>query len=149
MLWLIQHNPLYQHVALTEWQPDEVEAADAEARAAEQATGEEQTHIEHAVALPADPALQPGELHLQLGLRQRGGGPVRRRHEEEVLYFQMHRVTGQPVSIHTEKALEALAFPTLYPLGRNHYGFNREILLRPTMYFRSRISNQDPRFQVG
>ena len=64
------------------------------------------------------------------------------------LVYKLQKLDGQPISIHTQSAIEALAFPRLYPYGRNHWGTHREQPVKSmAMYFRSRLMGADPRFK--
>ena len=109
--WLQQHNPLFQDVVVTPWRPAEVAAAQAKTNAtgAALAAGHEEPAIDHAVALPADPAMQPGALQDALGVAR---GPQQNRlPAEERLFFDLQRAVGRPASIDAQRGLEALAFP--------------------------------------
>ena len=146
--WLQQYNPLFWDVVVTPWQPAEVAAALAETdtTGAALAAGQEEIDIDHAVALPADPALQPGALQDALGVAR--GALQTRLPAEERLFFDLQRAVGRPASVDAQRALEAMAFPHHYPTGVNHFGTARGVKLGPTMYFRARVDNVDRRFQV-
>ncbi len=197
--WLMAHNILYSDVRLQEWQPADQHAAGVEvaaAAAAEEAAAaaaierggagdEGQQPPAFTVVMEEDPAIQLNALDDAVN---QGGAAAHAAADR--LYFRLERNDNQPVSMHTQRALEvgtrrhyasshavpchgidvlhhcgslcmslmhlgythtlqALAFPGLYPNGRNHWGRQRDERVTLTMYFRQRIMNVDKRFQVG
>jgi DNA replication protein DnaC len=56
--------------------------------------------------------------------------------------MEMQRASGKPIRINYEKAAEAMAYPSIFPTGHNHFGTNRlgsTEKLSPLQYFRSRL----------
>lgn len=103
--WLQANNPLYAQVTLRPLDPGEEEAINAEAADAAAADTEQAAVMAHGVVLPDDPAAPVDALQQQLNMR-----PARdRRPQQETLYFDLRRSTGQPASILTSLVLEVRA----------------------------------------
>ena len=59
---------------------------------------------------------------------------------------QLERITTAPVSVFTEPQLELMAFPTLYPDGKNGFGTYRNAKVSPLDYFQARVMSSDARW---
>jgi hypothetical protein len=75
--------------------------------------------FQHAVLMDTDP--QQARTALADSVLGPAGRQVATRREDN-LYFDLRRNEQVPYSVHTEKGLEALAFPGLYPTGDQHFG---------------------------
>jgi hypothetical protein len=111
--WLKAHNPLYKDIDIVMPDVDDGNDEDDSAECIPILRD-----MDHAVVLDADP--QMGKTALAQAVLRQQRQPASRR--EETLYFDLKRNANVPLSCHTEKALEALAFPGLYPTGEDHYG---------------------------
>ena len=59
---------------------------------------------------------------------------------------QLERISSAPVSVFNEPQLELMAFPTLYPNGRNGFETHRNAKLSPLDYFQTRVMSSDARW---
>ena len=59
---------------------------------------------------------------------------------------QLERISSAPVSVFNGPQLELMAFPTLYPNGRNGFGTHRNAKLSPLYYFQTRVMSSDARW---
>ena len=59
---------------------------------------------------------------------------------------QLERISSTPVSVFNEPQLELMAFPTLYPNGRNGFGTHRNAKLSPLDYFQTHVMSSDARW---
>lgn len=151
VVWLRTHNILYRSTTELEPWPQHVQdavAAQQQAIAAGQPGADDDgdalqlNDMDHAVFMDTDAVLPDGVVEDELVHH----GAARQQAAQR-LYFTMKRMDGRPVSMHTQTAIEALAFPQLYPYGKNHWGTSREKKLSIAMYFRSRLMNADGRFE--
>ena len=141
--WLVHFNRLYESVTVRQYSPEELarNRRSLEEQHADPDTDDD-TEMAHAVLLSDAPVIPADAMAQALNL---GTGTAFR--EEQALFFTLARADGRPVSFTTSMALEALAFPRLYPTGKYHFGWERETRLTPSMYFRQRLMNVDPRFR--
>jgi hypothetical protein len=60
--------------------------------------------------------------------------------------IDLHRSAGRPISSNFEKCLDVLAFPHLFPHGRNGLQETRKIKITPPDYFQQRLMSADKSF---
>jgi hypothetical protein len=83
----------------------------------------------------ADPNIGLQDAANTLGLNHVGQGGE--------LLFELKRADGRPASFFSQQAIEACAWPGLYPDGSNHWGTARQVKCQLGMYLRQRVSNCD------
>ena len=59
---------------------------------------------------------------------------------------ELNRVQGAPISLFTSTTAEQMAFPTLFPDGRNGYKTSRDPPVSTLNYFQSRLLSEDNRW---
>lgn len=90
--------------------------------------------IDHVTVTDPAPMNETKPMHTRL-LQQVG----QTRNDARIPIMQIQRASGKPILINYQRACEAMAYPGIFPDGKNHFGTFRALRITPKQYFRSRF----------
>lgn len=138
--WLKKNNPLYSDLIIESaiTQPEEVTLDVGEEKSTADAKAVPDLN-EHSAAIPETSVTDKDPTIPLIDFKEKIIG-------NDKATFTLGRSTKPPVNMFIDKTLEQLAFPHLFPYGRNGLRTPRSVRLTPLQYFQSRLLSKESRW---